>query len=146
MHISCFPKSYFNQCDAQLLFPSHLLLSQINIVERKSSSQRGMNLFGMTFINVRKEYWLSPRSNKRPSVLKSCMLSTELWSSEDCLWIVLARKKIKKLLDTNEVFVLNGLDQYWLQKNPMTTLQSKVYIDLYVKISMFSKITKCQIN
>ena len=45
------------------------------------SSQEGMNSVAMTIINHRKENWPSRGSNQRPPVLKSCMLSTELWDS-----------------------------------------------------------------
>ena len=43
------------------------------------NSERGMNPVALTFINPRKEYWLSRRSNQRLPVLKSWTLSTELW-------------------------------------------------------------------
>ena len=61
-----------------LFFPSHWLLSYINIVERMEGGERGMNPVAMTIIDPRKEYWPSRGSNQRPPVLKSRRLPTEL--------------------------------------------------------------------
>ena len=60
----------------------YCLLSHITIVKTMGSSERGMNLVAMTFINPRKEYW----PNQRSPVLKSIMLPTELWGSTYDRW------------------------------------------------------------
>ena len=58
--------------------PSHWLLYSIAIVETMNSCERGMNPVTMTIIHPWKEYWQSRGLNQRPSVLKWCMLLTEL--------------------------------------------------------------------
>ena len=62
-----------------IFFPCNWLLFYITIVEIMDSGERGMNPVTMTFINPRKEYWPSWRSNQKPPVLKSITLPTELW-------------------------------------------------------------------
>ena len=47
------------------------------------SGERGMNPVAMTIINLRRKYWPSQGSNKRPLVLKSATLQTELWGSAE---------------------------------------------------------------
>ena len=79
-----------------IFFPSYWLLSQLTIVERMDSSERGMNLVAMTIINLRKEYWLGRGSNQRPPVPKSTMLPTRLWG--------LAKKKRRKFLSNTFSF------------------------------------------
>ena len=52
-------------------------------VETMDSSERGMNPVAMTIIDPQKEYRPGRGSNQQPPVLKSCMLPTELWGSEN---------------------------------------------------------------
>ena len=59
-----------------IFFPNHWLLSHIAIVEVMDSSERGINPVAMTIVNPQEEFWAS---NQRPCVLRSCLLSTELW-------------------------------------------------------------------
>ena len=50
-------------------------------MEKKDSSERGMNPVAMTIINPRTEYWPSQGSNQGTPVLKSAKLQTEPWGS-----------------------------------------------------------------
>ena len=62
-------------------FPSHLLLSQVKIIETIECFERGMNHIVTTIISPRKEYWPSRGTNQRPPVRKSSGLPTDLWCS-----------------------------------------------------------------
>ena len=72
----CFPGALFRQILRTVFFPSYWLLSHVTTIETIDRGERGINPVARTIINPCKEYWLSCRSQ---SVLKSCMLSTELW-------------------------------------------------------------------
>ena len=52
----------------------------MTIVETMDSGERGMNPVAMTIIDPQKEYWPSQGLNQQP-LLKSAMLSTELWEN-----------------------------------------------------------------
>ena len=67
---------FFSPVLRTIFFPSHWLLSHLNIVETTDSSERGMNPVAVTISNPPKEYWPSRESDQRPPVLKSAMLPT----------------------------------------------------------------------
>ena len=73
MFLSIFSWSSCYQCSAQYTFQADGFPFHITMVEY-DSVERGMNPFGKTMINPRKECWQSRGPNPRPPVLKSCTL------------------------------------------------------------------------
>ena len=76
VHLSMLSWEFFWLVLHTIFFPSHWLLSNITIVEKTDSSERGMNPVALTINNPRKEYWPRWGLNQRPPVLKSAALLT----------------------------------------------------------------------
>ena len=68
---------FFSSVLSKIFFPSHWLLSHMNIFETMNSNNRGINPLPTTVINSRKQYWPNQQSNHQPPVLTSCTLQIE---------------------------------------------------------------------
>ena len=64
------------------------------------SGERVINFVPMTIINPRKEYWPSRILNKRPRVLKSCTLPTELRGGEGLYWNIVGNHLLSPVSTT----------------------------------------------
>ena len=78
VHLSMLSWSFLTSTPHNI-FSKPLAAFPQNYCRTTDSVERGMNPVAMTIINPRKEYWPSPGSNKRPPVLKSSTLPTDLW-------------------------------------------------------------------
>ena len=88
-----------------------------------------MNHVAKTIINLRKEYWPSWRSNKRPPVLKFAVLPTELLGSahitDNCLIKFLSDKK--SLLKALALFKLKAfVDSEFIVAKMITSVFDRV--------------------